>query len=100
MGNAGARRPDDPPRHGVDARRSVAVESGARAAFSRGAMIRPVPGSSISIRMMRRADIADAASVQEKFLEGSVITALGAMFLRQFHRAALQHGATSAHVAL
>ena len=63
-------------------------------------MIGPVPGSSISIRMMRPADVADAARVQEKFLEGSVITELGAMFLRQFHRAALQHVATSAHVAL
>jgi ribosomal protein S18 acetylase RimI-like enzyme len=49
---------------------------------------------------MRPSDVADAASVQEKFLEGSVITALGAMFLRQFHRAALGHTATCAHVAL
>jgi ribosomal protein S18 acetylase RimI-like enzyme len=53
----------------------------------------------VSIRPMTAADIPQVVSLQTAYLEGSIVTDLGAGFLDKFHVAALAHPSARALVA-
>jgi len=53
-----------------------------------------------SVRAMSMEDIGAVIRLQIAFLQGSLVTELGASFLDQFHRASLQHPSMRAFVAV
>jgi ribosomal protein S18 acetylase RimI-like enzyme len=58
------------------------------------------PSNPTDVRAMTTADIDAVVKLQLAFLEGSLVTELGASFLRRFHRTALAHPSLRAFVAV